>query len=46
MKPVFSEHLAPEFHLGRKGYFAGNYLDQSLESEDKVLRESKQEQHV
>lgn len=46
MQPVFSEHLAPECHLGRKGYFAGNYLDQLLESDDQVLRESKQEEHV
>lgn len=38
MKTVFSEHLAPEFPLGRKRCFAGNYLGKSLESEGKVLR--------
>ena len=38
MKPMFSEHLAPEFLLGRKRCFDGNYLDKSLKAEDKMLK--------
>lgn len=38
MKPVFLEHRASEFLLGRKTCFDGNYLDKSLKFEDKMLK--------